>query len=218
MNKVFKVGQEVFVLDKIHFDNSFFGKIVKFANDPAATSKTFSKQDTDPIAVEIATAENFAAGTMATCSADNVFGVVEGKYAEDYDGGLHKVVYNYEENAEIESPYYCPDFDWNVEESELVDGVSEEPADNEKIVILPLELTRDTANSINGKTFKSVSDLESAIRAAYAKGEKDEQDEESLNVEDLIDELGIYTLNEFVCQLNDEIYPTDQWVARVFIM
>lgn len=89
--------------------------------------------------------------------------------------------------------------------------------DDEKIVILPLELTRETANAINGKTFKSVSDLESAIRAAYAKAEKGEWDEESINVEDLIDELGIYTINEFVCQLNDEIYPTDQWVARVFI-
>ena len=218
MNKEFKVGQEVFVLDKINFDNSFFGKIVKFANDPTATSKTLSKQDTDSLVVEITTAKNFAIDTMATCSADNVFGVVNGKYAKDYDGGLHKVVYNYEENAEIESPYYCPDFDWNVDESELVDGISEESVDSEKIVILPVELTRETANAIDGKTFKSVSDLENAIRAAYAKAEKDEWDEESLNVEDLIDELGIYTLDEFVCQLNDEIYPTDQWVARVFIV
>ena len=120
MNKEFKVGQEVFVLDKINFDNSFFGKIVKFANDQTATSKTLSKQDTYPLVVEITAAKNFAIGTMVTCSADNVFGVVEGKCVEDYDGGLHKVVYNYEENAEIESPYYCPDFDWDVVESELV--------------------------------------------------------------------------------------------------
>ena len=39
---------------------------------------------------------------------------------------------------------------------------------------------------------------------------------EKEDVEDLISEMGIYSIDEFVCQLNDKIYPTDLWVARVF--
>lgn len=90
--------------------------------------------------------------------------------------------------------------------------------ENQRIIILPLELGRETANEINGKEFAGTHALEDAIRAAYDKKPKDEWDEASLDVEELIDELGIYDLDEFVCQLNDEIYPTDQWVARVFFI
>lgn len=81
------------------------------------------------------------------------------------------------------------------------------------IIILPLEAGRETANAIHGKAFKDTHDMEDAIRAAYAEQPKDEW---SMDVEDLIDELGIYNMDDFVCNLNDEIYPTDQWVARVF--
>ena len=87
--------------------------------------------------------------------------------------------------------------------------------ENQRIIILPLELGRETANEINGKEFAGTHSLEDAIRAAYDKQPKDEF---MPDVEDLIDELGIYDVDEFVCQLNDEIYPTDQWVARVFFI
>lgn len=85
-----------------------------------------------------------------------------------------------------------------------------------KIIILPLECDRFVANEINGKSFADVHELEDAIRTAYSKKEKDEWEKENIDIEDLIDELGVYDIDEFICQLNDKIYPTDQWVARVF--
>ena len=84
----------------------------------------------------------------------------------------------------------------------------------EKIVILPLELSREVAQKINGQTFDNVAALEDALRCEYSKIEKDMW---TRDAEELIDELGIYSIDEFVCQLNDEIYPNDLWVARVFI-
>jgi len=84
----------------------------------------------------------------------------------------------------------------------------------EKIIILPLELRREVAQKINGQTFDDVAELEDAVRREYS---KIEQDMGTRDVEELIGELGIYSIDEFVCQLNDEIYPTDLWVARVFI-
>ena len=89
----------------------------------------------------------------------------------------------------------------------------------EKIVIPPLELKRDIAEKINGKTFDNVTALEEKIREEYiySFGTLVDALNEQENVEDLIDEMGIYSIDEFVCQLNDEIYPTDMWVARVFI-
>ena len=89
----------------------------------------------------------------------------------------------------------------------------------EKIVILPLELGRDMANKINGQTFDNVAALEEKIREEYVYEFNDliEVLTAQRDVEELIDELGIYSIDEFVCQLNDEIYPKDLWVARVFI-
>ena len=87
----------------------------------------------------------------------------------------------------------------------------------EKIVILPLVCDRFVANKINGKSFDDIHELEDAIRTAYSEKEKDEWEKENVNIEDLIDELGVYGIDEFICRLNDEIYPTDMWVARVFI-
>lgn len=84
----------------------------------------------------------------------------------------------------------------------------------EKIIILPLELSREVAQKINGQTFDNVAALEDMVRCEYSKFERDMW---TRDVEELIDELGIYSIDEFVCQLNDEIYPTDLWVARVFI-
>ena len=85
---------------------------------------------------------------------------------------------------------------------------------DEKIVILPLECGRKIAEKLNGKTFDSISTLEDAVRREYS---KIEQDMWTRDAEELISELEIYSVDEFVCRLNDECYPTDQWVARVFI-
>ena len=89
----------------------------------------------------------------------------------------------------------------------------------EKIIILPLELRREVAEKINGQIFDDVAALEEKIREEYIYGFDTLVDilAEKEDVEDLISELGIYSIDEFVCQLNDEIYPTDLWVARVFI-
>lgn len=89
----------------------------------------------------------------------------------------------------------------------------------EKIVILPIELRRDVAKKINGQTFDDVAALEEKIREEYVNGFETLADmlSEQEDVEDLISEIGIYSIDEFVCQLNDKIYPTDLWVARVFI-
>ena len=84
----------------------------------------------------------------------------------------------------------------------------------EKIVILPLECGRETADKLNGKTFDSISILEDVVCREYSKFE---QDIWKRDAEELISELEIYSVDEFVCRLNDEIYPTVQWVARVFI-
>lgn len=84
----------------------------------------------------------------------------------------------------------------------------------EKIVILPLECGRKIAEKLNGKTFDSISVLEDVVCREYSKFE---QNTWARDVEELIGELEIYSVDEFVCRLNDEIYPTDQWVARVFI-
>ena len=89
----------------------------------------------------------------------------------------------------------------------------------EKIIILPLELRREVAQKINGQTFDDVAALEEKIREEYIYGFETLVDmlNEQEDVEDLISEIGIYSIDEFVCQLNDKIYPTDLWVARVFI-
>ena len=84
----------------------------------------------------------------------------------------------------------------------------------EKIVILPLECRRKIAKILNSKTFDSTSTLEDVVRREYAKFE---QDIWTRDVEELISMLEIYSIDEFVCRLNDGYYPTHQWVARVFI-
>ena len=84
----------------------------------------------------------------------------------------------------------------------------------EKIVILPLECHRSIAEILNGNTFDSTSTLENVVSREYAKFE---QNMWTRDVEELISELEIYSIDEFVCRLNDGYYPTYQWVARVFI-
>ena len=84
----------------------------------------------------------------------------------------------------------------------------------EKIVILPLECGRETADKLNDKTFDSISVLEDVVCREYSEFE---QDIWKRDAEELISKLEIYSVDEFVCRLNDEIYPTVQWVARVFI-
>lgn len=89
----------------------------------------------------------------------------------------------------------------------------------EKIVTLPLELGRDVANKINGQTFDDVAALEEKIRSEYIYEFNNlvEILTAPRDVEDLITDLEIYSIDDFVCRLNDEIYPKDLWVARVFI-
>ena len=88
----------------------------------------------------------------------------------------------------------------------------------EKIIILPLELRRCVAEKINGQIFDDVAALEEKIREEYLNSFNTIIDmfNEQEDVEDLISEMGIYSIDEFVCQLNDKFYPTDLWVARVF--
>jgi len=86
-----------------------------------------------------------------------------------------------------------------------------------KIIVLANELGKETAKELNGKTFNDDEELENAIREAYSKKEKDEWEEENVDIEDLIDELGIYTLDEYMDQLNGGTYPIDLWVTKIYM-
>ena len=86
-----------------------------------------------------------------------------------------------------------------------------------KIIVLANELGEETTKALNGKTFNDDEELENAIREAYSKKEKDEWEEENVDIEDLIDELGIYTLDEYLDQLNGGTYPVDMWVTKIYM-
>jgi len=83
-----------------------------------------------------------------------------------------------------------------------------------KIVILPLVAGRDVAEKINGKTFAGVNHLHVEIENAYDASDNINKDE-YITAQEVTQEVNVYDLDEFICRLNDEIYPTDQWVAQV---